>query len=480
MNSSRESGTGQPLNLLITGAEVDGRRMDVRLRDRAVRAMGPSLAPTPDETVVEARGGALLPGLHDHHLHLLSLAAAGRSVICGPPTVRTEVELRAALRHEAARSARGSWIRGIGYTESVAGRLDRWTLDRLVADRPVRLQHRGGALWILNSLAVERVADGLESSPDVERTSAGQLTGRLFRYDARLRRLLGDEAMPDLTDVGQQLAELGVTGVTDASPELQSSALTSLTTAVEERRLPQRVQLLGAPDSAVLPRRMTHGPWKLHLHDHDLPGLDELVTMVAAARDVGRAVAVHCVTLESILLTVVALESAGGPIMGDRIEHGAVIPTELHQRLAKHRLVVVTQPSFVADRGDDYLADVDARDQAFLYPYASLLAAGVRVAPSSDAPFGELDPWRTLRTARERRTLSGGRLGEEEQVHPATTLAGFLSPLEAPGGPPRVVRPGAPADVCLMHEPLAATLDDPSSERVRLVVADGELVAGSG
>jgi predicted amidohydrolase YtcJ len=46
------------------------------------------------------------------------------------------------------------WIRGVGYAETVAGDLDAAALDRLRPDRPVRVQHRSGALWILNTAAL--------------------------------------------------------------------------------------------------------------------------------------------------------------------------------------------------------------------------------------------------------------------------------------------------------------------------------------
>ena len=44
-----------------------------------------------------AAGGALLPGLHDHHLHLFALAAADASLRCGPPEVRNLRALADAL-----------------------------------------------------------------------------------------------------------------------------------------------------------------------------------------------------------------------------------------------------------------------------------------------------------------------------------------------------------------------------------------------
>lgn len=96
---------------------------------------------------------------------------------------------------------------------------------------------------------------------------------------------------------------------------------------------------------------------------------------ISASHAAGRPVAVHCVTRESLLLTLAALDVCG-VLRGDRIEHTAVVPVEVRAELARAGVRVVTQPSFIARRGDDYLARVDPDDVDLLYPYASLLAAG--------------------------------------------------------------------------------------------------------
>ena len=69
--------------LLIRRAEVAGRGpVDVRIAGSRIVAIGPALDPASGEPTLDAAGAALIPGLHDHHLHLLALAAAQRSVRC--------------------------------------------------------------------------------------------------------------------------------------------------------------------------------------------------------------------------------------------------------------------------------------------------------------------------------------------------------------------------------------------------------------
>jgi predicted amidohydrolase YtcJ len=452
--------------MLLAQVEIEHRRVDVRVCGDRVREVAERLRPLPDEDVVDAGGAALLPGLHDHHIHLLAAAAARSSVECGPPAVTDVHGLRAALQAAPGQD----WLRGVGYTESVAGPLDRHLLDRLVADRPVRVQHRGGALWGLNTTALRTTGLDRSTDPDVERDDGGEATGRLWRFDTRLRDYIGaDDVTADLMGLVEQLARYGVTGVTDATPDLDAAAILALS------RAPVDLLLLGAPYDAELPGHVAAGPRKLLLRDHDLPDLDALVQLVEHAHTRGRSVAVHCVTRESLILTVLALEQAGARD-GDRIEHASVVPREILDRLAALRVAVVTQPSFVARRGDDYLRDVAPDDLNCLYPYSSLLGAGVSVAPSSDAPYGDLDPWRTMIAARDRTTPAGVHIAEHERVGAATALRGFLSALLDPGGEPRRIALGGVADLCLLDAPLDDVLADPDAARVRLVLRRGEVV----
>lgn len=453
------------MRLHIRDVEVDGRRTEVEVADGVVRQVGAGLRlEQPPDEVVDGAGGALLPGLHDHHLHLLSLAAERSSVRCGPPSVGSAEELAAALQAAGAAAGPGGWVRGTGYHESVAGELDRHRLDVLGGDRPVRVQHRSGALWMLSSRAVDLLGPRLPDTPDVERDPAGRPTGRLWRLD-RLLRDLGPGPAPSLHGVDEELTSLGITGVTDATPDLDEATTALLEASSSSGVLRARVHLLGAVREPRTPR-FSLGPVKLLLHDHDLPDLDTLVDRVFAARGDGRAVAVHVVTRTSLALTLAALEVTG-TVPGDRLEHAAVVPPELAAELARRGLAVVTQPGFLRTRGETYRAEVDPDDLPCLYPYAGLLRAGVSVAASSDAPFGELDPWRVVADAAARATEAGHVLGLEEGVDTAVALGSYLSAPEAPGGPPRRVRPGAPADLCLLTEPLHRVLADPRRDLVR-------------
>jgi predicted amidohydrolase YtcJ len=453
--------------LVIRDAEVAGARTDVRVEHGRVAQLGRALEAGPGERVLEAAGGALLPGLHDHHLHLLAWAAALGSVPCGPPDVRDERALAAALR---AAASGGGFVRGVGYHESVAGELDRERLDALAPGAALRVQHRGGALWMLSSAACLRLGldDGVDA-PGVERDARGRATGRLFRLDAWLRERLGAEALPDLVPVGSALARFGVTGVTDATPDLGPAALAALAGGA----LPQRVVLLGAEPEAA--GALAVGPRKLVLDERALPPLAELALRVRAAHGSARSVAVHCVTRAELVLALAAFEEAGVR-PGDRIEHASVAPPDLVAWLARLGLAVVTQPGFVRSRGDDYLREVEPRDRPWLYRCAGFAAAGVALGAGTDAPFGEPDPWRAMQAAVDRRTAAGERLAADEALSPERALALFTTAADAPGGAPRRIEPGARADLCLLDRPWARARDALASDAVAATLGAGKLL----
>lgn len=237
------------MRLFLRDAEVVGRRVDVVVSDCETTMLdGAYISQAGDKTLeVNARGGALLPGLHDHHLHLLAMAVA--SINCHG--ARSLADLGTRLRQ-----APGTWIRATGYHESLGGELDRHVLDRLVPDRPVRVKHRSGSLWFLNSLALQEVRTTIDTSDDVERDPDGEPNGRLWHYDSRLRVAL-PPIEPDLAAVGDKLLRLGVTGVTDATPDLNPFAIALLHDARLTRALPQDLMLLGAPDDFIDTAEMT-------------------------------------------------------------------------------------------------------------------------------------------------------------------------------------------------------------------------------
>ena len=478
--------------MLIVGGEVLGwGRVDVRVAGDRIAEVAAGLARQPGEPVLDARGGAVLPALHDHHVHLRSLAAARGSVPLGPPDVTDRAGFEAALRRADRATPPGAWVRGVGYHESVAGPLDRTALDALVPGRPVRVQHRSGELWVLSSAALRAVGgpDGT-GGPGGTGDPGVPGDGRLWRRD----RWLAERVPPaplDLAAVSREAAAWGVSGFTDADPERSQADVDLLRDAAAAGALRQDVLLMSADGLDLTTgdegdggaggdgcARLRPGPRKVLLDDATLPSLDDLAATVRDAHGRGCPVAVHCVTRVQLVLTLAALDEAG-PHPRDRVEHAAVVPPELRADMRRLGVTVVTQPNFVAERGDQYLADVDPGDVDLLYPCHTLRAAGVPVAAGTDAPFGRPDPWAAMRAAVDRRAPSGAEVGRHERVDARTALGLFLGRPDAPALE-RTVAPGAPADLCVLDRPLGPALDALTPDSVVATVARGRVVAGRG
>jgi predicted amidohydrolase YtcJ len=421
---------------------LDGTLTDIRVGERIVDVG--DLGPEAGEQVFDAAGATVIPGLHDHHVHLRSAAAALISARVGPAEVRGRDDLARALADAPVGS--DGWIRAVGYHEAVAGPLDRNVLDEVSPPRPVRVQHRSGVLWTLNSAGLARV--GLSAHAD------GRLRSADRSWSDTLQR---NES--GLADVSRRLSEFGVTGITDATPDFEVSDIVKLMEAHRHGELAQRVHCLA--------------PGKRILHDTDLD-LTELTGWITERHAADAPVAVHCVTAAQLVVTVSALREAGTHPQ-DRIEHAAVVPDDSMADLTSLGVTVVTQPNFVAERGDQYLTDVPAAEHHELWRLRSLMTAGVKVALSTDMPFGHGDPWAAMRAAVRRTTAAGAILGRDECVSPQEALTMFFGASGAPVEP-RAIAKGQPGDLALLAAPPQEVLAELDSQMVAATVVGGQVV----
>lgn len=452
--------------LLIRNATLrNGRHVDVRIAEGRICEMGDlGVGDTP---IFDAGGGLLIPGLHDHHMHVAATAAALESVRCGPPQVTNAAALRAALAKPGEK-----WLRGIGYHESIAGMIDRHWLDHVETDRPIRVQHRSGRMWFFNTAGIDALLTAKsDAAVQLERDATG-FTGRLFDGDAWLRSALGT-VIPSFRAIGVLLSRFGITGVTDMT--VSNDRATAAHFAAEQRSdaLPQRVVMAGSHDLAI---DTSHNvaPYKIHLHEAHLPDFDLLVADIQRAHGVRRAVAVHCVTLVELVYTIAALEEAG-VMPGDRIEHASIATPELVGRIADLGLAVVTQPNFVYERGEAYLRDLPSADWPHLYRLRSWRDHGVPLGGGTDAPFGEPDPWAAMAAAVARRTDLGTKIGGDEALSADEALDLFLADPHMLSMK-RTVAVGAPADICLLNQPWAVAKTCLSADLVAATLIGGKIV----
>jgi predicted amidohydrolase YtcJ len=417
---------------VVTGVPVRPRAQAVAIAGGRITAVGSNgeaaAAAGPAARFIDCAGGTVLPGFIDAHVHLLALARRASSVDLSP----TRVDSLAALCHEvasaAARTPRGCWVRGSGYDEFYLRERrhpTRHDLDRVAPGTPVRVRHRSRHASVLNSAALQAVAErdpALLGAPGVERDATGMPTGVLYDLDAALARVVPRpgpaELRAGLATASAELLAAGVTSVDDATPSTGAEELQVLRSAAADGILRQRLRVFWGPQQHGMPEDPTVPGVKLMLREG--AGRDRgFEDMLETAHRRGLQVAVHAVEGSAIAVAIAAFEAVlkrWPRPHRHRIEHCALCPPPLMDRLRELGIMVVVQPGFLHHVGDRYVADVPVGEQPWLYPLRALRARGVPLAGSSDAPIGPLAPLVGVSAAVTRRSSRGAVVAANEAL----------------------------------------------------------------
>lgn len=440
--------------IVKNAAVAPGHICDLRFLGGRITHIANHLTAAADETVFDAGHRVLLPGLHDHHMHFLAYAASLSSVDCSHAALQKRETLADHLASRLPKPGRG--LRAIGYHEGDEALIDRHWLDEISDTVAIRVQHRTGRLWIYNSAALSALdldssANTKRSLPDgVEHDEQGQLTGRFYHADDWLRQH-NPRSLPDIELASNTLASYGVTGFTDAGPDNDSETRMLLKTAQQNGLLLQRVLLMGQASLDFSDDDfMQLGSCKIYLKESALPDFDELCIHIKTQHARNRPVAFHCVTMAELHVALAALSECGSH-RGDRIEHASICDNDALAIIKALGITVVSQPNFIAERGDRYLATFAADEQRFLYRAKAFFEAGIPYAGSTDAPFGNANPWLCMQAATQRTTPSGEILNADEALSVEQALNLFADKSVSPGRVRRQLTVGEQADCCLLN-----------------------------
>lgn len=407
--------------------------------------------------VIDACGAMLCLGIKDHHIHLAAEVAARQSLdISGLTPEHPDFAAKIAAAPHASR------IIGAEGVEH----LTRDLLDELAPDRPLRVQARTGALWILNSAALAALRDLPDPLPKAFlRDPSGRLTGQVERGDRWLRNT---PVAPELLhDLGRELAAMGVTALSDASETNGPDEAHWLAQAA----LPQSLSLMSGqphwPEGAPYRPRWL----KLVPDEWNLPDFDDTLRRIEAARDAGFGTAIHAVTAAELAFAMAIFLTAGVQ-SGDRIEHAVVVPPSAIDTLAAlsaQGLVVVVNPGFLRNRGDRWLREVAPEDLPHLMPLRQMQEAGVCLRAGSDAPYGPLEPQIAMQAACDRKTREGAVIGAEQALSPQSARELYASWPGREDG----LQDGAIADFILQY---CDDARDGLSGQVMLTVSQGKII----
>ncbi|HEY8170012.1 MAG TPA: amidohydrolase family protein, partial [Candidatus Limnocylindria bacterium] len=173
--------------------------------------------------VMDSRESAVVPGLHDFHIHLVALARSRGEVLLDDAADGNQVTRR--LVERARTLAADAWLRGRGWSEAQMANLEITALTDAIGERPAFIaSHDGHSAWV--SPVVLGRAGITAGTPDpsggrIERDGSGMPTGVLRETAVDLvsdlvPELHGDALRATLDTTLRELARLGITGASEA------------------------------------------------------------------------------------------------------------------------------------------------------------------------------------------------------------------------------------------------------------------------
>jgi predicted amidohydrolase YtcJ len=508
---------------------ADGRVVAVGSRDEVLEGKAPNAR------LVAAGAAAVIPGVHDFHLHLVGMARARREVgLAGTDDVAAFL---ATVRRGGGNLVPDAWLRGHGWSEALLAATPLRHLEEAVGDRPALLySHDSHSAWA--SAAARRIAGLHSERPDppggrIDRGPDGEPTGLLRESATDLvenvaGRLRGPALDAALDEVLAELAAVGITGATDAGDTSTESGVGEFAVLGDSAsilfgarsRLDRRIRLtINLPADAIgdaasmqlatgapLPGTATlRVGWAKAYADGALGSrtaalfepygggeptdvgilrlaADQLDGLASEARAAGISLAVHAIGDRAVAEALDAIERAPARREGappDRIEHAQLVrPSEI-PRFVELGVTASLQPVHVIT--DRPLAEAAWADRlGHAYPWRSLANAGARLAFGSDAPIETPNPWLGLFAAVHRRAPSDANRDwwPGQALDPTTALAAYIrGPAIAVSRPDEgYLGVGGLADLAVLNVDLATLLA--GDERMASVQSDLTLVEG--
>jgi predicted amidohydrolase YtcJ len=472
---------------------------------------------------IDLKGRTLLPGFIDTHLHPIMLIYF--SMNCDLGAISSMGGLKLELRRALARKNDSTWLAGLNFDEQnlqekrVPTRQD---LDDVSRDRPVIVIKHDGHSVFANTCAIES-AGVTASTPDpeagkIEREADGSPSG-VFR-EAAVKLILNAMPMPELPALidgaratFRRLASLGLTslGVVlqtgEEGPAGSAGAFDVMAMQLFSADCPFSLysllitgdvsELEGLRSSALAngPHRLggvklfadgTFGSSTAYMQapfaddagikGHLMHQPEELYRQMAAAHNDGWQVCIHAIGDAANRLCAELygrlFKEFPGAGRRHRIEHASIMDDWTVQELSRLGIAVSTQPMFIhSEKGwlERRLGPDRCRS---VYPFRSLLDAGIRLSGASDGPIESQDVLHALQCCVTREGFEPHQcITVEEALRMYTVEAAFSQFEEGIKGS---IAAGKRADlVILSGDPVATDPGHIKDIKVEMTVAGG-------
>lgn len=461
--------------------------------------------------VIDCRNKTILPGFIDAHCHLLGFVESLLTLNLQPRNnVRSIHDIQFKIRQLSQKLSPGTWIRGRGYNDFYLEEKrhpTRWDLDIATPIHPIKLTHRSGHAYVLNSLGL-KLANISRETPDppgglIDRDiRTGEPTGLLYGMGDYLAKIIppldSSQIERGIKLASKKLSSLGITSIYDASPRNNLARWELYGHWKKDGLLKPRVNMtLGLEGFAEYERRrfsrevdkaqLDIKGVKIIVHETTgrlNPSQEELNEAVLHIHQFGLQAVLHAIDEKPIKAACNAIEFALQKFPRQdsrhRIEHCSVCPQPLAKCLASLGIIVVTQPSFIYYNGERYLRTVPNSNMKHIYPIATLLKNGIKVAASSDCPIVPASPMIGIYSAASRMAENGELILPEEKISPLEAIRMYTEDAakttfeETTKGS---ITSGKLADLVVLNgDPTKLPIDEIKDIEVEMTILDGEIV----
>jgi len=482
--------------------------------------------------MVDLKGAVVFPGFMEAHNHLMIYGYLLDGIDLSASNAGRMADILALVKSEAEKRPAGTWIKGSRYAEYFLAENrhpTRRDLDQVSPQHPVILYHTSFHACVLNSPALKLMGINRETAAPqggiIEKDPAdGEPTGVL--HDNAMTSVFNKLFLDDLAAMTrrQRIALCSAATESFASQGFVFAADAMVTPQTLEiyqdtrdaGKLKIRIYTMHhdiMAESLVASRIKTGfgcahlriGPIKIFAdggmsnrtaavgepyltppYDRGLKiqSREELIEAVKGYHAGGFQIAVHAQGDAGIGDTLDAYEAVLGARSGNplrhRIEHGGCLYPDLLKRAAAMNIPIAVQPVFFSELGDGFLEAFGTDLAQKLYPFKSMLTAGIKIGGSSDCPVCKLDPRLGLRDAVLRKSPSGAIIGAhealtmDEAIGLYTRGAAHLSFDEVRNGS---IVPGKRADFTVMAaDPRAVKPEEVPDIPFVMTVVGGEIV----
>lgn len=411
--------------------------------------------------IVDLRGDSLLPGFIDAHLHILNYGLTKVSVNLKP--CQTINEALALLKEKKSETKDGGWIRGWAYNDNSVeeGRMPTMEeLDRISMEHPIYIQRSCGHVIVANSKAFELAGITLET--------ANPEGGEIERIDGKLTGILKESARMAVMDIDVYTSDEIISGLHLAAADYIQSGITSvhdmggkdkhhllyLQKVAKDPTFKMRMYATIVSfdnsseaidktlDANIITGLGDHkfkiGPSKLFLDgsitgqtasmsegyrtNPDNKGIQYMSQstvnkIMEKPHQFGCQINAHAIGDSAVEMMVTCIEHVLKKYPRDnhrhRIEHASVCTPEMIARMKDLGVIVVIDPAFFYDFGDEYVKYIGSRAE-MMFPAKSLLENGIKVAAGSDSPITDYEPLIGIQEIVTRKTKNGNVIGEKE------------------------------------------------------------------